>query len=91
MSAETVGSLLEMAIITTFYMAAPMLFGGLIVGVFVSIVQAVTQLNEVTLVFIPKMLAVGLALWLTGPWMYEKLFLLFQDVLKAVSTSGQGF
>ena len=43
-------------------LAAPMLLAGLVVGLLVSMFQAATQINEMTLVFIPKMLAVGLAL-----------------------------
>lgn len=81
-----IGSLLEYAILTVFYMAAPMLLGGLVVGFVISIFQAVTQINEVTLVFIPKMLAVGLAIWLSGPWIFERLTLFLAEVMVAVST-----
>lgn len=52
-------------------LAAPMLGAGLIVGLLVSMFQAATQINEMTLVFIPKMLAVGVALLVCFPWMLE--------------------
>lgn len=52
-------------------LAAPMLGAGLIVGLLVSMFQAATQINEMTLVFIPKMLAVGVALLFFFPWMLE--------------------
>ena len=49
-------------------MAAPMLTFGLLVGLMVSIFQAVTQINEMTLTFIPKILAVAAALAIFLPW-----------------------
>ena len=56
------------AIIITLLLAAPMLGFGLIVGLFVSILQAVTQVNEMTLTFIPKIIAVVIAFALFLPW-----------------------
>lgn len=50
-----------------------MLIAGLIVGLGVSIMQAVTQIHEVTLTFIPKILAVSLALMVALPWMMQKM------------------
>ena len=64
---------------------------GLLVGVLVSVVQAATQINEVTLVFIPKMLGVGVVMWMLGPWMYGRLAFLVQEVAARVSVvSGAG-
>ncbi len=51
--------------------SAPVLGFGLIVGLAVSIFQAVTQINEMTLAYIPKILAVFIALGLFGPWMLQ--------------------
>ena len=53
--------------------SAPMLLAGLMVGLGVSILQAVTQIHEVTLTFIPKILAVSLALMIALPWMMQKM------------------
>ena len=53
--------------------AAPMLGLGLIVGIIVSLFQSVTQIQEMTLTFIPKILAVLFGLMLFAPWMLEKL------------------
>ena len=61
------------AIYTGILMAAPMLGLGLIVGLIVSIFQAVTQINEQTLVFIPKILAVAVALIAFGPWILKTI------------------
>lgn len=53
--------------------AGPVLLAGLIAGVAVALFQAVTQINEMTLTLIPKMLAVVVSLALFGPWMLQKL------------------
>ena len=57
------------AIKTAIMLAALMLMVGLVVGILVSIFQAATQINEMTLVFVPKMLGVALALLVFFPWM----------------------
>ncbi len=85
-----VGNLLQHALKATFLMAAPMLGIGLLIGLLVSIVQAATQINEVTLVFIPKMLGVGITMWLLGPWMYEQVFILVQEVAAQISVVSGG-
>ena len=51
----------------------PLMLVGLIVGLLVSIFQAVTQIQEMTLTFIPKILALGLVLMIAGPWMLGEL------------------
>ena len=56
------------AMLVTLLLAAPMLGFGLVVGLFVSIIQAVTQVNEMTLTFIPKIIAVMAALAFFLPW-----------------------
>jgi flagellar biosynthetic protein FliQ len=80
MDAKGIGDLIQLALGTVFNITAPMLFVGLAIGVFVSIIQAATQIQEVTLVFIPKMIGVGLIMWMMGPWMYEELNTLFSEV-----------
>ena len=57
------------AIKTAIMLAGPMLIVGLIVGILVSMFQATTQINEMTLVFVPKMLGVAVALLVFFPWM----------------------
>jgi flagellar biosynthetic protein FliQ len=61
------------AIWTALQIAAPLLGISLAVGLLVSLFQAVTQLNESTLSFVPKVLAVVVALMLFGPWMLNTL------------------
>ncbi|MFZ1984871.1 MAG: flagellar biosynthesis protein FliQ [Desulfatitalea sp.] len=69
MTPEFITSYFLEAIKTAIMLAAPMLLVGLVVGIIVSIFQAATQINEMTLVFVPKMLGVALALLVFFPWM----------------------
>ena len=57
------------AIMLTLMVSAPMLAAGLIVGLIISLLQAVTQIHEMTLTFIPKIVAVACALLIFLPWM----------------------
>jgi flagellar biosynthetic protein FliQ len=63
----------QQAIYTGIIIAAPMLGLGLIVGLIVAVFQATTQINEQTLVFIPKILAVAIALLVFGPWIIKTM------------------
>jgi flagellar biosynthetic protein FliQ len=87
---DQISDLLKEVILTTFAMAAPVLFAGLIVGFVISIFQAATQIQEVTLVFIPKMIAAGLVLWLAGPWIFERLSIFIQHVAAALPAAAGG-
>jgi flagellar biosynthesis protein FliQ len=80
-SEEIVMSLGSEAIKTTIYLAGPMLAAAMIVGIIVSILQAITQINESTLTFIPKMVAVLVVLTVMAPWMLEVLQHYASDVL----------
>lgn len=59
----------------------PALAISLVVGLLISVFQAVTQINEATLTFIPKIVAVGAALVLLGPWMLRSLMDFTADIL----------
>lgn len=73
MSPELVINIVQNALYVLILVSAPVLLVSLIVGLFVSIMQAATQINEMTLTFIPKLLALFLTLVLAGPWMLETL------------------
>ncbi len=73
MTPELLISLAKEAIIITITVAMPMLGLGLIVGLSVSIFQAVTSIQEMTLTFVPKIIAVFLGLLYFAPWMGGKL------------------
>ncbi|MES1948656.1 flagellar biosynthetic protein FliQ [Salinisphaera sp. C84B14] len=69
MSPATVMELAYQGMRVTLLMATPLLLTALLVGLIVSLFQAATQINEMTLSFIPKILAVFAALIIAGPWM----------------------
>lgn len=71
MTEELVIKLGQDALRTTAMLAAPLLISTLVVGLAVSIFQALTQINEATLTFIPKMIVVALVFVLAGPWMMD--------------------
>jgi flagellar biosynthetic protein FliQ len=66
-------ALFQQAVMLALTLAGPMLLFGLVAGLVVSIFQAVTQVHEMTLTFIPKILAVVLSLFLFLPWMVNRL------------------
>lgn len=65
--------LVKQSLQTLILVAGPLLAVALIVGLLVSVFQALTQINEATLSFIPKILAIGGAILLLGPWMLRIL------------------
>ena len=67
--------------------SAPLLLVALAVGLAVSLLQAVTQINEATLSFLPKLVAVSLTLLVAGPWMISTLVEYLQRVLTSIPTS----
>ncbi|WP_293761869.1 flagellar biosynthesis protein FliQ [uncultured Aquitalea sp.] len=73
MSPELVINLVQQALYVLIIVAAPVLLVSLVVGLLVSVLQAATQINEMTLTFIPKLLAMFLVLVLAGPWMLSTL------------------
>jgi flagellar biosynthetic protein FliQ len=73
MTPETVVTIGRQALELTLLLAAPLLITALAVGLIVGIFQAATQINEMTLSFIPKLLAMAAVLALTGPWMLRQL------------------
>ncbi len=73
MTEELIMKLGQDTLKTTAMLSAPLLGAALVVGLIVSVLQAITQINEQTLTFIPKMIVIGLVLVLAGPWMLEIL------------------
>ena len=71
MSEATFIDLLQNAVWLVILLSAPLLLVNLIVGLGISIFQAVTQIQESTLTFVPKLLATFLVLVLAGPWMTQ--------------------
>lgn len=71
MTPEIVMDLAHQGMRVALYLAAPMLLTALVVGLLVSLFQAATQINEMTLSFIPKILAVFFVLVFTGPYLLD--------------------
>ncbi len=69
MTPETIMTLGQRALELAILVSAPLLLTGLAVGVLISLFQAATQINEMTLTFVPKLLALAAVLLLTGQWM----------------------
>jgi flagellar biosynthetic protein FliQ len=83
MDPQGVITLAQQALFTAVLLSAPMLLASLVVGLVVSILQAATQINEMTLTFIPKLLAMIATLVIAGPWMIT----LFVDFLRRLYQS----
>lgn len=86
MTPEVVLSLTQQALQMTVLISAPMLGAALITGLLVSLFQAATQINEMTLSFIPKLLVLILVLVLAGPWMLTMML----DYMRRLFTSIPG-
>jgi len=72
MSPELVAEIYRNALIMTLMLGAPVLGVTLVVGTIVSVLQAATQVNEMTLTFIPKAVAAGGTMWLLSGWMLDQ-------------------
>ena len=84
MTSQTVLTLVQQALFITFLVSAPLLFTALAIGLVVSIFQAATQINEMTLSFIPKLLAMFAVLVFAGPWMLTMLVDYVQRLFGAI-------
>ena len=71
MSPETVITIGQQALNIMVLISAPMLISALVIGLLIGMLQAATQINEMTLSFIPKLGILVAVLWITGPWMLE--------------------
>ena len=73
MTPETVLTVARESLTVTVLLATPLLLAALVTGVLVGVLQAATHINEMTLSFIPKLLALVVTLLATGPWMLQLL------------------
>ncbi|MCC7081941.1 MAG: flagellar biosynthesis protein FliQ [Burkholderiales bacterium] len=83
MNPQTVMALGQNALQITLMIAAPLLISALVVGLVVSVFQAATQINEMTLSFIPKLVAIFAALLISGPW----IITVMTDYMRRLITS----
>jgi flagellar biosynthetic protein FliQ len=86
--------LLKETLWMTMLISAPLLITGLVVGTLVSLVQTVTQLQESTLTFVPKLLVSGLVLIFMAPWMLQQMLQhtqkMFALMLELAQNTGNG-
>lgn len=85
MSEITIMSLVTKSVATGVMIAGPVLIGSLLVGLLISIFQAVTQIQEQTLTFVPKLIIVIGILVLGGPWMMNKLVVLTSELFGMIA------
>ena len=88
MNPQDVMTLGQQALYTGGLVAAPMLIAALVVGLVISVLQAATQINEQTLSFIPKLLAVFGSLVIAGPWMISILTDFMQRTFTSIAFVG---
>ena len=84
MTPETVMTIGTRALEITLMLAAPMLLCALVVGLAVGVFQAATQINETTLSFIPKLLAMAATLAIAGPWMLKVIVGYTRELFEAI-------
>jgi flagellar biosynthesis protein FliQ len=84
MSPETVMSIGSRALEITMLLAAPMLLVALVTGLIIGAFQAATQINEQTLSFIPKLLALALTMVVAGPWMLKVLVSYTHELFESI-------
>ncbi len=84
MTPESVIIIGQQALVVTAMLAAPMLLAALAAGLLIGVFQAATQINEVTLSFIPKLLVLAAALYIGGGWMLKLLIGYTESLIKSI-------
>lgn len=84
MGFEVFSDITNQAIKISLLIASPMLIGALFMGILVSLFQAVTQINEQTLSFIPKLIVIFGAMVIFAPWMSETLVTFTQELILSI-------
>jgi len=86
MTDATVLEIMQRALVLTVMISAPVLGFGLIVGLIVSVFQAATQIHEMSLTFIPKILAVAAAVAIFGQWMLAQMLSYTTNLIHSIPT-----
>lgn len=87
MNAQMVLTMGQEALFMLLMVAAPVLGAVLLVGLLVSLFQAVTQINEMTLAFVPKLVAAVVVFALAGPWMLNMLVDYIRRIIEAIPST----
>jgi flagellar biosynthesis protein FliQ len=84
MTPETIMTIGQRALEITMLLAAPLLIAALVIGLLVGVFQAATQINEMTLSFIPKLLGMAATLVIAGPWMLKVIIGYTRELFEAI-------
>ena len=84
MSPETMVTIGQQALLMTILVSAPLMLAALVTGLLVSIFQAATSINEMTLTFIPKLIVMFIVLILAGPWMIDTMTSYMRDLFSSI-------
>ena len=76
------------AMLLTMQVSAPVLIVGLVVGVAIALLQALTQIQEITLVFVPKIMAIFSSMFLFLPWMMNTLVIFMETIADRIVGGG---
>ena len=84
MTPETIMTIGQRALEITMLLAAPLLLAALAIGLLVGVFQAATQINEMTLSFIPKVIGMGATMVIAGPWMLKTLISYTRELFESI-------
>ncbi|MDP1683513.1 MAG: flagellar biosynthesis protein FliQ [Burkholderiales bacterium] len=84
MTPETVVTIGQQALQMTILVASPLMLAALLTGLLVSIFQAATSINEMTLTFIPKLIVMFIVLILAGPWMIDTMTSYMRELFSSI-------
>ena len=84
MTADSIVSIGQQALLVTALLAAPMLLSALAAGLVIGMFQAATQINEMTLSFIPKLLVLAAALFISGRWMLSVITGYSESLIRSI-------
>jgi flagellar biosynthetic protein FliQ len=84
MTPETIAALGQQAMTVTMQISAPMLLATLAVGLVIALFQAATQINEMTLTFVPKLIVMAIVLMLAGHWMLQLLIDYTRSLIRSI-------
>ena len=90
MNSEYVMQILNEMLTLAAIISFPLLGVGIIVGLIVAIFMAATQIQEASLNFVPKILAIGIALMIVGPWMIDALVTYSEDLFRGIAELSPG-
>jgi len=84
MTPETIYRIGQDAMVVAVKLTAPVLLPSLVIGLIIAMFQAATQINEMTLTFVPKLIIIGIVLLIMGPWMLQMFLDYFQGLIRDI-------